>query len=331
VAARLSPAASATAQRQAGGGGATGVTASTARRRPPLTSATRFGGYLYVGPAVVYLILLSIYPLLYTIDLSTTDVRAGEQFFVGFAHYVALTQDPWFWNSAKVDLIFSVGSTVLHLGLGFAFATLLNQAWPSLWLRNVFRGLLILPWVFSTAAAGLMWTLLYHPFGILNYVWIAVLKQSDPLEFLAQPGMALAALTIVNTWKAYPIYMIFILGGLQAIPPELYEAAKVDGASAWQRFMNVTVPQLRTVLLAISSLDFVTTMGHVDLIRLLTRGGPLQSTETTPFYIFKTALIDGNLGYGAAVATLLMFALAIFTVFYLRMLSRGAESDGTSF
>ena len=196
---------------------------------------------------------------------------------------------------------------------------------------NLFRGLLILPWVFSTAAAGLMWTLLYHPFGILNYVWIAVLKQSDPLEFLAQPGMALASLTIVNTWKAYPIYMIFILGGLQAIPQELYEAAKVDGASAWQRFMNVTVPQLRTVLLAISSLDFVTTMGHVDLIRLLTRGGPLQSTETTPFYIFKTALIDGNLGYGAAVATLLMCALAIFTVFYLRMLSRGAESDGTSF
>src|SRR5439155_15149924 len=124
-AAQLRPAANATAQRQAGGGGATGMAAPTAWRRPPLASATRFGGYLYVGPAVLYLILLSIYPLLYTVQLSTTDVRAGEQFFVGFAHYAALTQDPWFWNSAKVDLIFSVGSTVLHLGLGFAFATLL--------------------------------------------------------------------------------------------------------------------------------------------------------------------------------------------------------------
>jgi multiple sugar transport system permease protein len=331
VATQLRPAANVTAQRQPGGDDAADIAISAARRRPPLGSATRFGGYAYVGPAILYLLLLSIYPLTYTVQLSTTDVRAGEQFFVGFAHYVALTQDPWFWNSAKVDLIFSVGSTILHLGLGFAFATLLNQAWPSLWLRNVFRGLLILPWVFSTAAAGLMWTLLYHPFGILNYFWLAVLKQSDPLEFLAQPGMALVSLTIVNTWKAYPIYMIFILGGLQAIPHELYEAAKVDGATPWQRFISVTVPQLRTVLLAISSLDFVTTMGHVDLIRLLTRGGPLQSTETTPFYIFKTALIDGNLGYGAAVATLLMLALAIFTVFYLRMLSRGAESDGTSF
>ncbi len=331
MAAHLRPAASATAQRQPGGGGETDTAVPAVRRRSPLTSATRFGGYLYVGPSVLFLVLLSIYPLLYTVQLSTTDVRAGEQFFVGLTHYAALWRDPWFWNSAKLDLIFSVASTIFHLGLGFAFATLLNQAWPSLWLRNLFRGLLILPWVFSTAASGLMWTLLYHPFGILNYFWIAILKQSDPLEFLAQPGMALVSLTVVNTWKAYPIYMIFILGGLQAIPHELYEAAKVDGASAWQRFMNVTVPQLRTVLLAISSLDFVTTMGHVDLIRLLTRGGPLQSTETTPFYIFKTALIDGNLGYGAAIATLLMVALAIFTVFYLRMLSRGTESDGTSF
>jgi multiple sugar transport system permease protein len=300
-------------------------------RRAPLFGGRDFTGFWYVGPAVVYLLLLSIYPLLYTVQLSLTDVRAGEEHFVGFAQYVALTQDPWFWNSAKVDLIFSVGSTILHLGLGFAFASLLNQPWPSLWLRNVFRGLLILPWVFSTAAAGLMWSLLYHPFGLLNYIWIAVLRQGDPVEFLAAPGLALAALTVVNTWKAYPIYMIFILGGLQAIPTELYEAAKVDGASAWQRFTNVTVPQLRTILLAISSLDFVTTMGHVDLIRLLTRGGPLQSTETTPFYIYKNALMDGNLGYGAAVATLLMLALAVFTVFYLRMLSRGAESDGTSF
>jgi multiple sugar transport system permease protein len=331
VAAQLRSAASTTAQRELGGGSATGMANPAQRRRPPLTSATRFGGYPYVGPAVLYLLLLSIYPLIYTVQLSTTDVRAGQEFFVGLTHYVRLTQDPWFWNSAKLDVIFSVGSTVLHLGLGFAFASLLNQPWPSLWLRNVFRGLLIMPWVFSTASTGLMWSLLYHPFGILNYFWIAVLKQSDPVEFLAQPGLALAALTIVNTWKAYPIYMIFILGGLQAIPPELYEAAKVDGASAWQRFMNVTVPQLRTVLLAISSLDFVTTMGHVDLIRLLTRGGPLQSTETTPFYIFKSALLDGNLGYGAAAATLLMLALVVFTVFYLRMLSRGAESDGTSF
>jgi multiple sugar transport system permease protein len=318
-------------ERPAASGAVRPELAARGARGGPLIRAGRFTGYLYVGPAVIYLLVLSIYPLLYTIQLSLTDVRAGQEHFVGLAQYVALTQDPWFWNSARVDLIFSVGSTVLHLGLGFAFASLLNQPWPWTWLRNVFRGLLILPWVFSTAAAGLMWSLLYHPFGLLNYIWIAALKQSDPVEFLAAPHLALAALIVVNTWKAYPIYMIFILGGLQAIPAELYEAAKVDGAGAWRRFLHITVPQLRTILLAISSLDFVTTMGHVDLIRLLTRGGPLQSTETTPFYIYKSALVDGNLGYGAAVATLLMLALAVFTVFYLRMLSRGAESDGTSF
>src|SRR5581483_9921148 len=262
-----------------------------------------FVGYCFVGPAVLYLIVMSIYPLLYTIRLSFTDISSGREIFVGFQQYTALLQDPWFWNSARADVLFSIGSTILHLGLGFIFAVLLNETWPFVKLRSLFRGLLILPWVFSTAAAGLMWSLLYHPFGLLNALWIGPLHQPEPVEFLASPSLALPALTIVNTWKAYPIYMIFILGGLQGIPIELYEAAKVDGANAWQRFRNITVPQLRTVLLAISSLDFVTTMGHVDLIRLLTRGGPLRTTETTPFYIYKSALIDGNLGYGAAVAT----------------------------
>ena len=145
-----------------------------------------------------------------------------------------------------------------------------------------------------------MWTLLYHPFGLLNYLWVGVLGQDAPIEFLAKPGLAMASVVAVNTWKSYPFYMIIILGGLQAIPAELYEAAKVDGASAWKRFWHVTLPQLRPILIAISTIDIITTIGHVDLIRMLTRGGPLRSTETVAYYIYKTALLDGNLGYGAA-------------------------------
>ena len=141
----------------------------------------------------------------------------------------------------------------------------------------------------------------------------------------------MASVVAVNTWKAYPFYMIIILGGLQAIPPELYEAAKVDGANAGRRFWHVTLPQLRPILIAISTIDIITTVGHVDLIRMLTRGGPLRSTETVAYYIYKTALLDGNLGYGAAVSTLMLIMVAILIIVYLRLVSRGSESGETSF
>ncbi len=288
-------------------------------------------GYFFVGPALLFLLLVSIFPLLRTLQMSLTDVDAGMLKVVGLRHYVELVQDEWFWNSLRNVFVFTAASVVLHISIGLGLALLLNETWFNTTFRNFMRGLLILPWVFSTAASGLMWTLLYHPFGLLNYLWVGVLGQEIPIEFLAKPGLAMASVVAVNTWKSYPFYMIIILGGLQSIPPELYEAAKVDGANAWQRFWHVTLPQLRPILIAISTIDIITTIGHVDLIRMLTKGGPLRTTETVAYYIYNTALLDGNLGYGAAVSTLMLFMLAIMIVVYLRLLSRGGESGETSF
>ena len=297
-------------------------------RRVPLQM---MNGYFFVGPAILFFLFVSIFPLLRTLQMSLTDVEAGVPQFVGIQHYAELVKDPWFWNSLSNVLVFTFASVILHISIGMGLALLLNEDWFNTTLRNFMRGLLILPWVFSTASAGLMWTLLYHPFGLLNYMWVGLLGQEVPIEFLAKPGLAMASVVAVNTWKSYPFYMIIILGGLQAIPPELYEAAKVDGANAWKRFWHVTLPQLRPILIAISTIDIITTVGHVDLIRMLTRGGPLRSTETVAYYIYKTALLDGNLGYGAAVSTLMLIMLAILIVIYMRLLSRGSEAGETSF
>jgi multiple sugar transport system permease protein len=288
-------------------------------------------GYLFIAPAILFLLLTSIYPLVYTLYVSTTDVNKGEWHFVGLQHYAELLQDEWFWNSMRAIAIFTISSVVLHLLIGLAFALLLNESWFSNLFRNFVRGLLILPYVFSTAAAGLMWSLLFHPFGLLNYVAVDLLGRPQPIEFLATPAMAMTSVVLVNTWKSYPFYMLIILGGLQVIPPELYEAAKVDGASAWQRFRYVTLPQLRPVLIAASVIDVITTVGHVDLIKMLTKGGPFRSTETVAYYIHKTGLLDGNLGYGAAISTLMLVMMAFITIFYLRLLSRGGETGETSF
>jgi multiple sugar transport system permease protein len=289
------------------------------RRRPGLTGATR--GYLFVAPALAYLALTALYPLASVVTMSVQDVADGQWRFAGGLQYARALRDGMVWNSLRNTAIFTVASTVLHLALGLGLALALNQPWFSRRLRNFVRGLLILPWLFSTAASALMWALLYHPFGLFNYLWVGLLGRPAVIQFLGDPSTALASVVAVNTWKSYPFYMVSLLGGLQGIPLELYDAAKVDGAGAWQRFRFVTLPQLRSVLVAISTIDVITSFGHVDLISMLTRGGPGVSTETVAFHVYKTALLDGNLPYGSAVSTLMLALLTVFTIGYLRVVT----------
>lgn len=291
-----------------------------ARRWPPRYAA----GYLFVAPVLVYLLATAVYPIVNVIGMSLRDVAAGRWYFVGTAHYQQVLRDPVFWNAFGNTTVFTVASTVVHLTVGMVFALLLHAVWFSSALRNITRGALILPWVFSTAAAGLMWSLLYHPFGLLNYLAVGVLGRPRPFEFLGDPRLALASVIAVNVWKSYPFYMVAILGELQAIPLDLFDAAKVDGAGGMQQFWYVTLPQLRGILIAISTLDVITTFGHVDLINILTRGGPGRATETVAFHVYRTALLDGNLAKGAAISTIMLVALTLFTWLYLRIVARRA-------
>jgi multiple sugar transport system permease protein len=306
----------------------------TARRLPPPAASVIRGrprsnrmfagsarGYLFVAPALAYLALMALYPLVSVVAMSFQDVAEGHWRFAGGRQYARALGDGLVWNSVRNTAIFTVASTALHLAVGLALALALNQTWFSRTLRNFVRGALILPWLFSTAASALMWALLYHPFGLFNYLWVGVLGRPAVIQFLGDPTTALAAIIAVNTWKSYPFYMVSLLGGLQGIPLELYDAAKVDGAGAWHRFRFVTLPQLRPVLVAISTIDVITSFGHVDLISMLTRGGPGVSTETVAYHVYKTALLDGNLPYGSAVSTLMLVILTMFTVVYLRLVT----------
>jgi multiple sugar transport system permease protein len=276
---------------------------------------------------ILYLIATAIYPIITVIGMGLQDVKNGVWHFVGVAHYTKILSDYIWWNAVWNTSIFTVASVVLQLSIGLAFALLLHEVWFSQWLRNIMRGALILPWVFSTAAAALMWSLLYDPYGLLNYLWTGVLHVNRPIDFLGDPHLALASIIFVNTWKSYPFYMIALLGGLQNIPPELYDAAKVDGASGWQRFWAVTLPQLRGVLVALSTLDIITTFGHVDLVNMLTQGGPGRATETVAFYIYRTGLMDGNLTEGAAASTIMLLLLTVITQIYLRVLQRRQQES----
>ncbi len=286
-------------------------------------------GYLYVAPALLFLLVVVAVPIFTTFKLSFEELEARTRTasFVGLQNYLALAQDPEFWASFWNSLIFAAASTVGHAVVGVICALLLVARWASRRVRNFVRGLLILPWLFSLAAAGLIWGLLYQSTGPVNYLLLATGIMRHPVDFFGDPKLAIWSLVFINVWKSYPFYMVMILGALQSIPEELWEAAKIDGASAAQRFWHVTLPMLKPVLIASTAIDMITTVTTFDLIKIMTNGGPMRSTQTLAFYIWQEGFRDVNFGYGAAMSVVMLVTLSIATLFYLRV-ARGSMRDG---
>jgi multiple sugar transport system permease protein len=287
-------------------------------------------GYLFIAPAVVFLLLVLVYPLLTTLRLSFEEVvvRTRTTSFVGLQNYARLIEDRIFWESLKNTLYYTIGSTVLHLLVGGFFALLLNEKWAASPIRNLFRGLLILPWLFSMAASALMWALLYSPLGALNHILLSTGLVSTPVDFLGDRNVVMWSLITINVWKSFPFYMVMILGGLQSIPLDLYDAAHVDGANRLQRFRHVTLPMLRPVLVAITAIDFITTFSVFDIVKLMTNGGPIRATTTTAFYVWQTGFRDVNFGYGSAISVVMLIVLGLGTLVYLRIVSTRQTTYG---
>lgn len=279
-------------------------------------------GYLMIAPAIIFLLMAVCYPLFEVFRLSFfefTGLRDQQATFVGLKNFVSLMDDRIYWISMKNTLIFVLATVVLHALIGLLFALALHQNWPSNWLRNLVRGLLILPWLFSMAAAGLVWALLLNALGPINYLLVTGGILERAMDFLGDKDTALWALITINVWKSYPFYMIMLLGGLQTIPPDLYAAAKVDGAGRWQRFAFVTLPLMRSILVATTAIDFITTFGIFDLVRTLTNGGPARSTITLGYYTWLVGFRDVDFGYGAAISVSMLIIMSVAMWFYLRL------------
>lgn len=278
-------------------------------------------GYLFIAPAILFMMAVITLPIAETLWTSFTryDFKARQDEFAGLENYGKLLKDPLFWLSLRNTFVFALGSTLGHVVLGTLFAVLLMARWGSERLRNIVRGLLILPWLFSLAAAALIWGLLYDPYGPLNYLLTVSGIAPDSFDFLGEPSHAMASLILINVWKFYPFYMVMILGGLQSIPEELYEAARLDGATPFQQFRFVTLPMLRPVLIAATTIDMITTFATFDIVKIMTNGGPQRSTQTLSLYIYETGFRDVNLGYGAAMAIAMLIGLAMLTAVYIRL------------
>ncbi len=283
-------------------------------------------GYLFIAPAIIFLLLVVAYPIFTTVRMSVFERNYREKTttFVGFDHYEKALEDKVFWDSLQNTVTYTAGSVVFHVLIGGFFALLLNESWGSGTFRNLMRGLLILPWLFSMAASALIWSLLYQAISPLNYLITQSGLSSEPIAFVGDPNIALWSLVAVNVWKYFPFYMIMILGGLQSIPPELYDAAHVDGAGRLQRFRFITMPLLRPVLISLITIDFITTFGVFDIVKLMTNGGPFRATQTAAFYVWQKGLRDVNFGYGSAMSVIMLIIVGAFTLVYLRITQKQA-------
>ena len=276
--------------------------------------------WLMLAPGVLFLLAFVAYPFFYGIFLSLEERRVASQgVFVGLANFRALWDEPVFWQVARNTCIYVVVTTILKLAGGLGMALVMNQSFRG---RNLTRAFLLLPFIVPTALSTVAWMWILDPtFSVVNWLLVHSGIISSGYSWLGNAALAMWSLIVVNTWRGMPFYGITLLAGLQTISPDLYEAAAIDGATTTQRFLYVTLPVIKPVLVIVTMFSVIFTFGDFQLIYALTHGGPANATHMFSTWSFDIGMAAGQLGMGAAVALSILPALALLIVvltIYLR-------------
>ena len=280
-----------------------------------LSSAETF---LLVIPALLPIVILSVAPLARGVYLAFTDSRAGLDVttsFIGLDNFRELLRDDLFVNSFKIGIIWAVSVTAIQFVLALGLALLLSQNLHGRWLA---RSLALIPWAMPPVVVGIMWKLFFQPqAGILNETLRRTGLPGENIDWLSSFSWALPAVIVVGVWAGMPQTTIALLAGLQSIQDELHEAAAVDGATTWQRFRTITLPQLKPVIIAITSLDVIWNFNSFGLVYVLTEGGPAGKTELPMLFAYNQAFKFGEFGYASALGCAMVVVIASALVLYL--------------
>jgi len=277
-------------------------------------------GYFMILPALVVLAFFFAYPLIYEIYISFTDkTLSNDGDFIGFKNYLRLLDNPEFvtaiFNSAVYVSFVQMGKFTLGLGI----AILLNQKMRA---RGLWRGLVLVPYAIPGFVAFLIWRLIYHTeVGALNIFLQKIGLIDAPISFLGERDWAMASVIFSTIWRGFPFWAIMFLAALQAVPKELYEAAAVDGANAWHRFRNISLPGIRPVILIVFMLSTISTINSFEAIWLQTAGGPSDATVILPIFAYRS-LTNFNIGEASAAALSLVPISIVFSVLILRKLRK---------
>lgn len=275
-------------------------------------------GMMLIAPTVLVFCAVIVYPLVSAIYLSLFDIYTptlqGE--WVGLDNYRELLGTGEFWSSLRTNIIWTVGTLTLQILFGIGMALVLHQ---NIWFRSLARSLILFPYFVSTVVAVLVWRWLFNDlYGILNHLMMAAGLIDMPVDYLGSMPNAMISVILVGAWKYFPFVVIAVLARLQTIPDALYEAARIDGAGPVARFFDITLPQLRDVLVVIIMLRAIWDFKEFDLIFLLTGGGPVISTQTLPLLVYKEAFSLNQMGMAAAYAVAMMAVMLVFMIVYIR-------------
>jgi multiple sugar transport system permease protein len=276
-------------------------------------------GNRFIFPAILLLLLVTVYPVFYVFYLSLHrkllifDISK----FVGLENYQFLFHDDRFWNAFENTVYFTAVSVSLELVLGLSIALLLQRSFR---LKGLVRALVLIPWAIPTVVSARMWEWMYNTdFGIINYII------GSKINWLGNPFLALNAAVFMDVWKTTPFVAILLMAGLQVIPQELYQAAKIDGAGKWATFKTITLPLLKPVILVVLLFRTLDAFRIFDAIYVLTGGGPANATETLSIYAYKVLFQTLQFGYGSALSAVVFLCIGCISILYIKLLSKGLK------
>jgi arabinogalactan oligomer/maltooligosaccharide transport system permease protein len=277
------------------------------------------GSHLYIAPALLALAILTFYPVFYGFWLSLTDAsqtHLGDEAFIGLANFLEVFTAEGFFKVTFFTIVWTVSNVFFHIVIGLFLAMILNDS--RIRGRVAYRTIMLLPWAIPSYISVLIWRGIFEPSGLLNDLL------GTNLNLLAEPTSAQIVVILVNIWLGVPFMMMSLSGALQAIPRGMYEAAEVDGITAWDQFRHLTLPNLKSALIPLSLLGFIWTFNMFNVIYLMTAGGPNLgygpgSTDILITYVYDVAFIDGDYGVAAAWSVVIFFMLLIFSWRYMRI------------
>ncbi|WP_251554245.1 carbohydrate ABC transporter permease [Neobacillus muris] len=302
---------------------------STAQIRNPLSIPSaearrrkqKMTRMLFLLPAVCYMAFVYVLPIAYNLlisfqNYSLTTMANGNAEFIGLDNYIKILGNPLMINTIKNTALFVFFSILVQFSAGFALALYFNRRFP---LSRFLRMILLLPWLLPlvVAATAFRW-ILSQTNGVLNEILLSLHLIGEPMGWLVTPGLALFSIILVNIWAGIPFNFVLLYSGLQDIPKDYYEAAKIDGASRIQTFLKITLPSLRHTIAVVLMLGFIYTMQVFDLVLGLTGGGPANSSQILSTLSYSFSFMDSNYGQGAAVGNLMLFVMMLFSLIYLR-------------
>jgi multiple sugar transport system permease protein len=279
-------------------------------------------GLLWVAPAFIYLAFFIAYPFVMSIYLSLSSARVGspDWHYVGFTNFQRIFEDPVFWQTVRNSFIFTFGSEAIRLLIGLPLAFALNRSFKG---KRLVQGVILIPFVIPIALSSLAWKWMFDSlYSVINWMLMTLHIIDYPWQWLGEPGLAMWSVIILNVWRGFPFSAVVLLAGLTAVPVEVIEAAKIDGAGPLRRFVYVVAPIVRPILFVGLLYSIVFSFTDFSAVWLLTQGGPYNTTHVFGTYAYNVGINAGDIGQGAAITLFMFPLLAVFVIVMLRLLRR---------